>query len=455
MDFGNGDYQALKKIRAEHLTPDQVIDLVTKSGLRGRGGAGFPTGKKWRMLADAPGDVKYVICNGDEGDPGAFMDRAIMEEFPHTILEALQIAGYAVGAKQGVIYVRAEYPVAVARLQAALAQARAAGNLGPDFDITIRLGAGAYVCGEETALIKSVAGQRGEPNPRPPYPTTAGLYGKPTMINNVETLANIPNIILHGPENFANTKIFAVSGAVQKSGLVEVPLGTTINTVVNDLCGGARPGHTIKAVQIGGPSGGCIPASLFDTPLDYESIKNVGAILGSGGLVVLDDTTCMVDFAKFFIKFSGDESCGKCTPCRIGNKKLSELLDKITTGRGTAVDLTEIQSLAQTIADTSLCGLGRSSPTPVLTALRYFPDEFQAHLQGRCPAGVCFKQPQFVITAKCVGCGLCARQCPVQAISGALKSQHHINPALCVKCGLCASLCPVHAITGGQHADHH
>ena len=448
MDFGKGDYAALKKIRDEHISPAAVIEMITASGLRGRGGAGFPTGKKWTFIAGEKSDEKYIICNGDEGDPGAFMDRAIMEEFPHTILEAMQIAGYAVGAKQGVIYVRAEYPLAVERLQAAIDQAHADGNLGRDFDVTLRLGAGAYVCGEETALINSVMGQRGEPNPRPPYPTTCGLYGKPTVINNVETWANVPNIILYGPDHFKNTKIFAVSGAVQKAGLVEVPMGTTIAHVVYDLCGGAKPGHTIKAVQIGGPSGGCIPASLFDTPLDYESIKAVGAILGSGGLVVLDDTTCMVEFAKFFVKFSASESCGKCTPCRIGNQKLGELLDKITAGKGTADDLTQIASLSQMIIDGSLCGLGQSSPNPVLSALQYFREEFVAHLRGECPAGVCFNHYQ--ITDKCVGCGLCARQCPVKAISGTLKQQHHIDPQVCVKCGLCAKICPVKAIKGGN-----
>jgi NADP-reducing hydrogenase subunit HndC len=435
-------YKALAK--ALKSAPAQIIEEVKRSGLRGRGGAGFPTGRKWEFVADEKGPQKYIVCNGDEGDPGAFMDRAILEGDPHSVIEGMAVAAKAVGANRGFVYVRAEYPQAVQNLKIAIEQARTHGFLNKDFNIEIRLGAGAYVCGEETALLASIEGRRGEPNPRPPYPAVSGLYGKPTLINNVETFANIAPIILHGADSFPNTKVFAVSGNVANGGLVEVKIGTTIDEVVNRICGGALPGRKIKAVQIGGPSGGCIPASMFGTPLDYESIAAAGAILGSGGLVVIDDKTCIVDFAKFFIKFSADESCGKCTPCRVGNKKLLGLLDKITCGNGTDGDIEKIINLSNTIIDTSLCGLGQSSPNPVLSTLRHFREEYIEHLHGKCRCGVCFGG--YKITDKCVGCGLCAKNCPTKAIVGVLRVQHKIDASKCVKCGLCASLCPVHAI---------
>jgi len=420
-----------------------IIDVISASGLRGRGGAGFPTGKKWQFVHDAKGDQKYVICNADEGDPGAFMDRAILEQDPHSVLEAMTIAGYTVGASRGYIYVRAEYPVAVKNLEIAIKQSREMGFLGKnifgtwfDFDIELRLGAGAFVCGEETALIASIEGNRGEPIQKPPFPATCGLYKKPTLINNVETFTVVPMIILRGAEYFNSigtekskgTKVFALAGNVVNGGLVEVPMGTSLNTMVYEIGGGApsvlvgpnkvEVARKVKAIQIGGPSGGCIPASVFDSvTLDYESVTQVGAMLGSGGLIIMDDKTCMVDVAKFFIKFSVDESCGKCTPCRIGNKKLLNILDKITGGNGVEGDIAELENLGRDIIQTSLCGLGQSSPNPVLSTIQYFREEYLAHIDGKCFAGVCFrKKPKYQINDKCIGCHKCVPICPVDAI---------------------------------------
>jgi len=440
-----GLHKALTEMKFE-----DIIKVVSDSGLRGRGGAGFPTGKKWQFVRDAKNDQKYVVCNADEGDPGAFMDRAILEQDPHSVLEAMTIAGFAVGADKGYIYVRAEYPVAVKNLEIAIKQAREMGLLGKNifnskfnFDIELRLGAGAFVCGEETALLASIEGKRGEPTPKPPFPANSGLYKKPTLINNVETLTVIPMIILRGAEYFnkigtetsKGTKVFALAGNVVNGGLVEVPMGTTIKTLVYDIGGGAPAAiingknpdgtpkqvsvpRTVKAVQVGGPSGGCIPASMFDMKLDYESVRAAGAILGSGGLVVMDNKTCMVDIAKFFIKFSVDESCGKCTPCRIGNKKLLNILEKISDGKGTEHDIEELLSLSQVVMETSLCGLGQASPNPVVSTIRQFRDEYIEHTKGKCPAGVCMKKkPKYYINDKCISCGRCAQGiCPVDAI---------------------------------------
>ena len=455
-------YQALAKCLTE-LTPDEVIQIVKDSGLRGRGGGGFPTGLKWSFTAKNTADQKYVVCNADEGDPGAFMARSVLEGDPHCIVEAMTICGYATGATEGYVYVRAEYPIAVHRLDVAIKEAREAGLLGKnifnsgfDFDLHIRLGAGAFVCGEETALMTSIEGNRGEPRPRPPYPAVKGLFGKPTTENNVETFANIPQIILHGAEFFnsmgteksSGTKVFALGGKINNTGLVEIPMGTTLREIIEDIGGGIPNGKKFKAAQTGGPSGGCIPASLMDTPIDYDNLTAIGCMMGSGGLIVMDEGNCMVDIAKFFLDFTVDESCGKCTPCRIGTKRMRELLEKITDGKATLEDLDELETLAHYIKDNSLCGLGQTAPNPVLATLRFFKDEYIAHIvDKKCPAGVCKKLVSYSIEAdKCKGCTACARKCPVGAISGAVKTAHTIDTSKCVKCGVCMDTCRFGAI---------
>lgn len=455
-------YQALAKCLTE-LTPDEVIQIVKDSGLRGRGGGGFPTGLKWSFTAKNSADQKYVVCNADEGDPGAFMDRSVLEGDPHCIVEAMTICGYATGATEGYVYVRAEYPIAVHRLEIAIKQAREAGLLGKnifnsgfDFDLHIRLGAGAFVCGEETALMTSIEGNRGEPRPRPPYPAVKGLFGKPTTENNVETFANIPQIILNGAEFFnsmgteksTGTKVFALGGKINNTGLVEIPMGTTLREIIEDIGGGIPNGKKFKAAQTGGPSGGCIPASLMDTPIDYDNLTAIGCMMGSGGLIVMDEDNCMVDIAKFFLDFTVDESCGKCTPCRIGTKRMRELLEKITDGKATLDDLDELESLAHYIKDNSLCGLGQTAPNPVLATLRFFKDEYISHIvDKKCPAGVCKKLISYSVDAdKCKGCTACARKCPVGAISGAVKTAHTIDTSKCIKCGVCMDTCRFGAI---------
>ena len=461
--IGTGGYEALGKVLTE-MTPDEVIQTILDSGLRGRGGAGFPTGLKWRFASGNRGNVqKYVCCNADEGDPGAFMDRSVLEGDPHVVLEAMAIAGYAIGADQGYIYVRAEYPIAVERLQIAINQAREYGLLGKNifdtgfnFDIELRLGAGAFVCGEETALMPSIEGNRGEPRPRPPFPAVKGLFQKPTILNNVETWANIPQIILNGPEWFASmgtekskgTKVFALGGKINNTGLVEIPMGTTLRTVIEDIGGGIPNGKKFKAAQTGGPSGGCIPAEHFDIPIDYDNLISIGSMMGSGGLIVMDEDTCMVDIAKFFLQFTVDESCGKCTPCRVGTKRLLELLEKITDGRGTLEDIDKMEELCYYIKDNALCGLGQTAPNPVLSTLRYFRDEYIEHVVNkRCPAGVCKKLITYKIDpVKCKGCTLCARNCPVNAIEGQVKVAHSIDTSKCVKCGTCIDKCRFGAI---------
>ena len=456
-------YKALGKVLTE-MTPDDVIDAVKKSGLRGRGGGGFSTGLKWQLAKNIVpnADQKYVCCNADEGDPGAFMDRSVLEGDPHTVIEAMAIAGYAIGANQGYVYIRAEYPIAVHRLQIAIDQAREYGLLGKDifgtgfdFDMDIRLGAGAFVCGEETALMTSIEGRRGEPRPPPPFPAEKGLFAKPTLLNNVETYANITQIILNGPEWFAamgtekskGTKVFALGGKITHTGLVEIPMGTTLRTVIEDIGGGIPNGKKFKAAQTGGPSGGCIPAEHMDIPIDYDNLISIGSMMGSGGLIVMDEDNCMVDIAKFFLEFTVDESCGKCTPCRIGNKRLLELLNKITEGKGTMEDLDKMEELCYYIKNNSLCGLGQTAPNPVLSTLRFFRDEYIAHIQDKtCPAGVCKKLVKFEITDACKGCTKCARNCPVDAISGAIREKHVINQDKCIKCGACIDNCSFKAI---------
>ena len=455
-------YQALAKCLTE-LTPEQVIQIVKDSGLRGRGGGGFPTGLKWSFTAANKADQKYVVCNADEGDPGAFMDRSVLEGDPHCLIEAMTICGYATGATEGYVYVRAEYPIAVARLQIAINQAREMGLLGKDifgsgfdFDLYIKLGAGAFVCGEETALMTSIEGNRGEPRPRPPYPAVKGLFGKPTTENNVETFANIPAIIRNGGAWFASmgtekskgTKVFALGGKIANTGLVEIPMGTTLRDIIYEIGGGIPGGKKFKAAQTGGPSGGCIPASLIDTPIDYDNLTAIGCMMGSGGLIVMDEDNCMVDIAKFFLDFTVDESCGKCTPCRVGTKRLREMLDKITDGNATLEDLDKLEELCHYIKDNSLCGLGQTAPNPVLATLKFFRDEYIAHVVDKtCPAGVCKNLLQFSIEAdKCKGCTLCAKKCPVGAISGSVKAPHTIDTSKCIKCGVCMDSCKFKAI---------
>lgn len=455
-------YKALEKCLL-HSTPEDVINSVIASGLRGRGGGGFPTGVKWQLAAKSKSDKKYIICNADEGDPGAFMDRSVLEGDPHSVLEAMAIAGYAIGANEGYIYVRAEYPIAVNRLEIAISQAKAYGLLGQDilgsgfdFDIHIRLGAGAFVCGEETALMVSIEGRRGEPHPKPPFPAVKGLFGMPSNINNVETLANIPPIILKGPDWFRGmgtekspgTKVFALGGKINNTGLVEVPMGTPLKTVIYDIGGGIPGGKKLKAVQTGGPSGGCIPADLLDVPIEYDSLTQIGSMMGSGGMIVMDEDNCMVDIARFFLDFTVDESCGKCTPCRIGTKRMLEILNRIVAGQGREGDIEKLEKLAHTIKATALCGLGQTAPNPVLSTIRFFRDEYESHIRDhKCPAHHCRDLLEYVIGQDCRGCTACVKSCPVGAITGEPKAVHQINRDKCIKCGACMAKCRFGAIS--------
>lgn len=459
-----GGYEALAKA-VTTMSPEDVIEEIKKSGLRGRGGGGFPTGMKWQFAKASVSDKKYVICNADEGDPGAFMDRSVLEGDPHKILEGMAVCGYAIGADEGYIYVRAEYPLAIKRLRIAIEQAEAMGLLGENifgsgfsFKLHIKEGAGAFVCGEETALMASIEGKRGMPRPRPPFPAVAGLWGKPTNINNVETFGNVAAIITNGADWYAGfgtekskgTKVFALTGKINNTGLAEVPMGITMREIIYDIGGGINGGKKFKAVQIGGPSGGCLPESMLDLSIDYDSLTAAGAMMGSGGLVVMDEDTCMVDVAKFFLNFTQSESCGKCTPCREGTKRMLEVLTRITEGQGREGDIELLEELARNIKETALCGLGQTAPNPVLSTLKYFRHEYEAHIkEKRCPAGACEKLANYEITNACKGCGLCARQCPVNAISGEVKKKHVIDVTKCIKCGACMAACPFKAITKG------
>ena len=456
-------YKALEKALTK-MTREEVIEEILKSGLRGRGGGGFPTGLKWKFTYNSQADQKYVACNADEGDPGAFMDRSVLEGDPHSVVEAMAIAGYAIGASEGYVYVRAEYPIAVKRLEIAIQQAREYGLLGKNifgtdfnFDIHIRLGAGAFVCGEETALMRSIEGKRGEPTPRPPFPAVKGLFAKPTMLNNVETYANVPQIILKGADWFASmgtekskgTKVFALGGKINNTGLVEVPMGTPLRTIIYDIGGGIPGGKKFKAVQTGGPSGGCLPAELLDTPVDYDNLIAAGSMMGSGGMIVMDEDNCMVDIARFFLDFTVDESCGKCTPCRVGTRRMLEILERIVNGKGEEGDIERLEELANTIKSTALCGLGQTAPNPVLSTLKFFRSEYEAHIrEKRCPAHHCRALLHYVINPDlCRGCTACTRVCPVEAISGELRKPHQIDTSKCLKCGACAEKCKFHAIT--------
>ena len=463
--IANGGYEGLAKILGGSMKPEDVVNEVKTAGLRGRGGGGFSTGMKWQFAAASPGSKKYVICNADEGDPGAFMDRSLLEGDPHRIIEGMAICAYAIGSDEGYIYVRAEYPLAIKRLRIAIAQAEEMGLLGKNifgsgfnFKLNIKEGAGAFVCGEETALIASIEGKRGMPRPRPPFPAVSGLWAKPSNINNVETFANVPDIIVKGAgwyssigtEKSKGTKVFALTGKINNTGLAEVPMGITMREITYDIGGGINGGKKFKAVQIGGPSGGCLPEHMLDLPIDYDSLISAGAMMGSGGLVVMDETTCMVDVAKFFLNFTQTESCGKCTPCREGTKRMLEILERITEGKGREGDIELLESLAHSIKDTALCGLGQTAPNPVLSTLRFFRDEYEAHInEKRCPAGACSALSSYKILVACKGCGLCKKACPVNAISGSVKELHSIDASACIKCGACIEKCPFKAIVKG------